>query len=583
MSEFDVDDLLPDTKPIKPLAPKTRKSDSRMGATGKQVGMEGEATARIKGNSIRGYDYTSGKVISTTALTPSIKHFEDLHQVAGDLERHITEHEAYLNSNDLHPATRAEGQRHIAAAWNSLAAFHDTNSAALDSHIEGKTVSAGFASTRAEGTLTGATHHLNDSLNHLKKAYSTVQLTPHPIVTNIGNKAAEITSRYLTETNQARSKVDDSVIDRATDLATEEVKPAAVRLPLLTPAERAAQRGSMARKRDVSPRTVVGSEQEMGENRLGLGVEQGPVKEGEVRTPSGGIAPRADAERIRQRIQARDAEVAGQQQEAAAKLKEDRKPAPPQGLGIPDLSKVVKGPSGEDVQTPIIGTDGVKGPAAPVSRRAAELIDLRNRKPVVDEGRVAAFKTQQESASEATQRAWEGRVAGQVSRQNRQAIIQDQIRQTTVNHISAGNYTEAAMFHVKATVDSTPSRSRGKKKAAGSGGDVTAYLRRNLSSRYVAAVQEASANPRKYLAKQGFAVEEVPAQEARETNVRTPKRRATAGNNEVRMTTTPASSGNAFTPQAEEEYKAKLTASDAANEAKRTRAQRNNAAFRGEA
>ena len=35
--------------------------------------------------------------------------------------------------------------------------------------------------------------------------------------------------------------------------------------------------------------------------------------------------------------------------------------------------------------------------------------------------------------------------------------------------------------------------------------------------------------------------------------------------------------------EAEEEYKAKLTASDAANEAKRTRAQRNNAAFRGEA
>lgn len=556
MSEFDVDDLLPDTKPVKPLQPKVRKSDSRMGATGKQLGMEGESIARIKANSIRGYDYTSGKVISTAALTPNIKHFEDLHQVGGDLERHIADHENYLNSNDLHPDTRAEGKRHIAAAWNSLAAFHDTNSAALQAHLDGKTVGSGFASTRADNTMSGATHHLNDSLDHLKKAYSAVQLEPHPIVTNIGQKAADITSDYLTETNQARSKVDDAVIDRAMDLATEKVKPAAKRLPLLDPAGRAAQRSAMARKRDVSPKTVVGSEQEMGEGRSTLGIEQGPVKQGEVRTASGGVSPQADVQRVAERIQVRGKQFAQGEQMVAGMLSDARKPAEKPTLGVPDLSKVVKGRFGEDVQAPILGTDGAKGPSAPVSKRAAEQIDLRNRKPVVEPGRMAAFKTQQDYAAEAYQREWDSKVAGQLATQNRQAITEDRIRQATVNHINAGNYTEAAVNHAKSTLDQY-----------------------KAPARYRKAVTEATADPQRYLARQGFETGPNP-QETRETNVRVPKRRATAGNTEVRMTTTPASSRNSFTPQAEEAYKAKLAESDAANEAKKAS---RNAAFRGEA
>lgn len=596
MSEFDVDELLPDTQPVKPLNKKPRKTaDSRMGATGKQMGLD--VAARIKGNIVKGYDYNSGKVLNTTALTPSIKHFEDLHQLGSDLERHLTEHQSYLESNDLHPEVRRQANKHLADAWNSLASFNNVNSQAMMAHIDGKIPGAQFSAQRADYTLPSAADHINATLTHLNKSYQQTGLAAHPIVTNIAKKAASVTNDYLQETKQAVTQRHQDIMDRAEEIASTRTTVAPQRLPMLSARERAAQRSNIARRRDVPPKTVSASEQLM-MGRPDSNVEQGPAKQGEVRTPSGGFAPEADVAASHARQHATQQAMVAKEQERASQIRESRKPAPPpsvENFGVVDLSRRTAGKFGERIKNPLLKEttneqgeselqpilSAPKGRAAPISRTAAENIDRMNRRTEIEPERRAAFVAQQQQAAKATQEEWDTKVGVQLGKQTLRDQINNKIRQTTVDHINAGNYAEAAMFHVKSTMDSAPSRSRGKKKAAGSG-DVTSYLRRGLSSKYVAAVQEASANPRKYLSRQGFAVDEVAPQESRQTAVRTPRKRATAGNLETRKPTTATSSP--FTPQAEAEYTAKLAESDAAKKpAGQTRAQRNNAAFRGEA
>lgn len=579
MSDFNVDELFPDTKPVKPLKPAKRPKSDPMKATAAQLGVTNPEAVSIKGGEFQGYDYGSGTLISSTALSPSVKHFEDLHQVASDLENHIADHEAYTASNDMHPDDRSVANGHIASAWNALALFSNTNSKAMLAHIKGAKAISSVSEQSPDHTIEGAADHLHTSVLALRNAYATHGLQPHPIITNIAQKASDIVSSYKADNNQQITPRASSIIERGKAVASYRGIPGTRQLPLLDPKEAEAQSAASAERRATSGKTVVVGKPMTFMGRSEREDSQTPVGPGEVRTPSGGAAPQADVAKVQQKLQSRQEEYGKAERMSADIMKESRKPASGPAALKPasftsEYSPISPTAEGSNPERDSSGATRVESfrqsyvpspsgrlidpetsrDRSPVSRFAAEQLDRAAKPSVVEPSRLAAFRAQQDSAKEFPTPI-DNKIAAVEFRQNLRKTTDDRVRSKMIEHINAGNFGAAADHHAK-----------------------TAKYRTQASSQK--AILAANTNPIGYLKKQGFDVQETTPQTARETVVRNKGRRATAGNLETRRPTTATVSP--FTPQAETSYRNNLAVADAAESTKSSRAARNNSAFKGE-
>jgi hypothetical protein len=322
----------------------------------------------------------------------------------------------------------------------------------------------------------------------------------------------------------------------------------------------------------------------MGENRLGLGAVQGPAKEGEVRTSSGGFAPQADVERVSQRIQTRQTEVEQEQQANAAKLKEDRKPVAKQGLGIPDLSGAVQNtPRGREARPAnYLFADVLKdmpkgGPSRPVDRSVAERADWRFGNFPVQQDRKEESDARRVRVSAISSWREQSEMAGLTSRVARSQKIDRDVNAKTQELISSGNVSEAAAHHYGMSY----LYHRDLKTIAG--------------KRRIEAVKN---NPSEYLKWHGFDAgssgqqsqgtipnASKPVEMPRQLTKKPAGKSAKASNLEAAITefggnapVAPRTAPSMLSPESQEQYEAKLK-----ENSNTTRAQRNNAAFRGEA
>jgi hypothetical protein len=530
----------------------------------------------------RGYDFATAQTTKPTAASPDLQHFERMHGVLEEFEAHVEHHSRLIK--------QAGGSlQALDGVWHSLGKAYEKLGAAREEHEQGNVLENRkgnkVLAKGAHPLLGAAVKHLATAADQLEiktnGAYNAVESghVGHATIirNNYGIKTPQSGESSMQEALRGAGYVPEGKAAYDDDgFEITPAKPLPQRLPLLDPTQRAAQRSDMARKRDVSPKTVVGSEQEMGENRLGLGVEQGPAKKGEVRTSSGGFAPQVDVERVRQRIQARQTEVEQEQQANAAKLKEDRKPASKQGLGVPDLSRVVKGASAEDVQTPILG-DVPKGPSSSIDKAAVERATRRFTRLPVEQDRMDDASARQVRVKAISSWREQSQMAGLTAQVARSQKIDRDTSAKTQELISSGNVAEAAAHHYGMSY----LYHRDLKTVAG--------------KRRIDAVKN---NPAEYLRWHGFdsgksgqqtqgtvpnasRQDEMPRQLTKKPAGKSAKASSLqaaitefGGNAPVAPRTAPSM----LSPESQEQYEAKLKEGSGT-----TRAQRNNAAFRGEA
>jgi hypothetical protein len=565
MSEFDIDEVMPHKEPVtKPTAGPSRLSnaDRRMGATAKEVRLKaGTALVALgsKSHEIKsGYAYKTGEVLGNTTLTPSIRHFEDLHSHAVELEHHIKQHEHAINSTDMDPATRERAQNSINMAYNTLADFHTENSKAMQGHIEGLTTETTLGSVKGittPHTIANAANHITAAVDHLKTSYAAAGKVAHPIVSNVAAKAADTVQAYYDETGDAISEKTASILRRADNVASSKTMGGAQRLPMLTDEGRAQQRADIASRRSVEPKTVTGEEQQMMGRRDPRPIP-GPTPEGQVRTPSGGFAPEADVAAAHARQHAAQQEMVAKEQEKVAALQSVVRFTP----RIKSTTEVatrrqieVDTAGAAEVTTPtFVGGDAPKGQAAPVNRFAAQRLERINAPSQQDPSRRARFEAQQAQAKEATEQNVDSFFK---SKEQKQRIANRATQRNAADvqgHIDRGDLVSAAAAHF---TFANP--------------NVVVSPTVKLAKKHQKTIDEIKTNPVAYLSRQGFdTVGGSRPQAVREGRVR--RERSIPAPPETRRPTTATTS--AFTPQAESEYLEKVATADAEKAAKRNSA-----------
>lgn len=583
-----------------------------LAASANSLNLGPKQAARIR---TRGYDFATAQTTKPTAASPDLQHFERMHGVLEEFEAHVEHHSRLIK--------QAGGSlRALDGVWNSLGKAYEKVGQAREEHESGNVLESRKGNkvlakgahpllgaavkhlTNAAAQLEAKTNGAYDAVNAGHVGHATIIRNNYGIKTPQKDESAmQGALRGAGYVSEGKAAYDDDGFEVSPP------KPLPQRLPLLDPTQRAAQRRDMAQKRDVSPKTVVGSEQDMGENRLGLGVVQGPAKEGEVRTPSGGFAPQADVERVRQRIQARDAEVAQQQQDNATKLKEERKPAPYPTAPKPATFKAEYTPikvakkgktgkinvsperdsSGEtkvetlDTNTPIIAPvsdrlydEDTYRYKSPVNRYATQEVDRAAKPPIVEESRINDAEARQVRVKALSSWRTQQEAIGLAARVARSQKVDEDNRAKTQDLINSGNVSEAASHHYGMSY----LYHRDLKTVAG--------------KRRIDAVKN---NPAEYLRWHGFDAGSsgqqsqgtIPNSSKQTEMPRVSKKPATksakASSLEAAITefggqapVAPRSTPSMISTESQAEYEAKLKRGSGT-----TRAQRNNAAFRGEA
>jgi hypothetical protein len=554
MAEFDVNDYLgelsaPAEAKKKKEASATDNAEkfSSMAATGKSLGREsGISRAYSDGKTpkVEGYSYSLNQPIYSTSISNDLSHSEKLFGLASTLESHLAAHETAINAGTLHPEVKALANQHINAAYGKLADFYDSNSASQNKHLEGH----GYTDTTNEfviprgrrqiaditgsekslgsiGHMRDAVVHLQGALGHLKAAATSSNLGIAPEVDSVGKQADKEFYKY-------QKHVDESDSSLTAALKTSGVL------------------------------STAGSVDE----------EEVSSKPPALRLP---VSPQAAKEPRTLELGPRPAQVGKPAyMNAVMRTKEDYKyPAPwtkPSSRRQDDLDADAEQAQAErfanrNKRVAPLDTSTPESREAERQTLANKVVGLNTPRPI-EPARSAAFVRQQAVAAQRSNSLRERAASIQDTRQASIKAQEEAVRQTVTSHMLAGKHKEAAVLHFT---------TYGTDRAV----DPKRYLKeRNLVLQ----------NPVRYLSEQGYDMGERAETAPVRGNTRTganPNRDVITPprikQRESRKPTTATTS--AFTPQAEEQYKAKLAASDAATAEKRTRAQRNNSAFRGEA
>lgn len=555
MSEFDVDDLLPDKKPSsKSLLSEKDASDRfyRMRAFGDEVGQGNKQIIRVPGMRgktpsprIEGYSYSLGQPTFSQAVLPSVEHFEDLHELAAKIEAHAAAHDAFLGANDMHPDDREAATGHLDKVWSALADFHKSNSAGITKHLSGNAYTATSAErimprgrrnvadvVGSEGALGSIGHHrdavahLTAAVGHLRNASVFSGLGVDRNVNSVPAKAQGIHTDYVNKANEANNTDIISRLRGTGSLSTagsaddevDSAKLLARRLPV--------QPQSRTPRTSVTPGpgvTVQGRERQLvaptSPEVIQETMESQRIKEGR---PAWAKSPnQIDVETGKQIVTQRVA-----RQTAASQAKQRQKfQNMPSGRGKPmDITpeQMVKDETLNDLrvkkltQTP---------PLSPTRKGEFDqfLADARARIAQSEEGSARFAEARQRSVARASQQATQ-----QIS-----------------EHLSNGRYTEAAIAHL---------HNFGVNEAKAP----KTYLKhQNLIK----------TDPIKYLSQEGYDLGiEKPAQTRTKTSRKSRRSKEffpqEIKERETRVPTTPTSSP--FTPAAEAEYKSKLIEADKA-------------------
>ena len=555
MSEFDVDDLLPNKKPSsKSVLGEEGASDRfyRMRALGGEVGQGNKQIIRAPGMrgrnpspKVEGYSYSLGQPTFSQAVLPSIEHFEDLHGLAAKVEAHAAAHDAFLGANDMHPDDRAAAMGHLDKVWSALADFHKSNSAGITKHLYGSAYTATGAerimprgrrnvadvvgSEEALGSVghhRDAVSHLTAAVGHLRNAAVFSGLGVDKNVSSVPAEAQGIHTAYVNKVNETNST---DVISRlrgtgalstagSADDEVDAARPLAMRLPV--------QPQSRAPRTPVTPGpgvTVRGRERQLvAPTSLDVvreTLETQRVKEGRpewAKSPS-----QVDVETGRQAVAQR---IAGQTTEFETKQRQEFE-ARPSSRGKPME----------------VAPEQAAAEREALRSKVKSLLTPAAQSP----SRVGEFRQQQVNAQAATAQTAEGFERFETARQRSVARSNERASNQIANHISEGRYKDAAALHLI-----TFGASEGK-----------------APKTYRKHQEMVLQDPIKYLSQQGY---DLGIEQPRPTRTKATKRSGRSAEyfpqeireKETRIPTTPTSSP--FVPGAEKAYKKKLTRADKA-------------------
>jgi hypothetical protein len=554
MAEFDVSNYLGELS--SPAETKKKKETSAadnvnkfssMAASGESLGREStvaHAYSDGKTPKVEGYSYSLKQPIYSTSISNDLSHSENLFGLASTLESHLAAHETAINTGTLHPEAKALANQHINAAYGKLADFYDSNSASQNKHLEG----SGYTDTSNESVvprgrrqiaeLTGsekslgsighmrdAIVHLKGAVGHLKAAATSSNLGIAPEVESVGKQADKEFYNYQKHVDESSSALISGL-------------------------------------KNFGTLSTAGSVDE----------EEISSKPPALRLP---VSPQAAKEPRNLELGPRPAQVGKPlYMTAGMRTKEDYKyPAPwtkPSSRRQDDLDA-----DAEKAATERFANRNKRGvpldTSTPESREAErqtlanKVVGLNTPRPI-EPARSAAFVRQQAVASQRSNTIRERAASMQDARLASVKAQEEATRQTVTSHMLAGKHKEAAVLHFNTF---------GTNRAV-------------APKRYLKERSLVMSNPVRYLSEQGYdlgeRVETAPVRGTTRTGANpnrdvmsSPRVKQTETRKPTTATTSP------FTPQAEEEYKAKLAAADAATAGKKTRAQRNNSAFRGEA
>lgn len=440
---FDVDDLLP-AEEVSPkesagmrYAPtKPTRQDTEMGATAKELNLP-EGYLKAKTNAyegrVQGYSYGSNTPVSNVALTNNISHFERMHKIASDLERHATEHQAALDATDLSKEQRQTAQGHLDRVFSHLSDVYTKNGLALKAHLEGKHPTAIDPGLDTEHTLSNVADSMHLATASLKSSLSTVGAKPSPLLNGITNKTVDTVNEYNDHVKSERP----DVTTKNAQPETVEATPVARRLPLRSKedmakeySERAAASAERAKQMPMQGARAEGAEQPM-MGRRQLIDKSAARRRRQVYTASGGFAPQADvaaAER-RQRAKAADmlAEKENQRNELTARRDAERQ-ARAKALGT-DPARVA-----QDRADAEISSEKAKSAYRSTTPELQEAQSAQSRR--------AQFVAQEKARLESVD---------QESRQARVESITAQQEAEVKQHIDNGHYGKAAIAHWNST------------------------------------------------------------------------------------------------------------------------------------
>jgi len=554
MAEFDVSNYLGELS--SPAETKKKKEASAadnankfstMAASGKSLGREsGVSRAYSDGKTpkVEGYSYSLNQPIYSTSISNDLSHSENLFGLASTLESHLVAHEKAINAGTLHPEAKELANHHINAAYGKLADFYDSNSASQTKHLEGR----GYTETGNEfvvprgrrqiadivgsekslgsiGHMRDAITHLKGALSHLNAAAVASNLGVAPEVASIRGKADKEFYNYQKHVDETDSTLtaalkSSGTLSTAGSVDEEEVSSKPPALRLPV----APQAAKEPRDLELGPRPA-----QVGKP---LYMTAGMRTKEDYKYPAAWTKPSS------RRQDELDADAEKAQAERFANRPKRVVPL--------------------DTSTP-------ESRAAEGQALADKVVGLSKRRPL-EPARKAAFVAQQGVAKQITEKRKEREASFQAAQQARIQAQDEATKQTITSHMLAGKHKEAAILHFTSFGTN----------------------RNTAPKRYQKERAKLLQDPVRYLSEQGYDLGErvVPAPVRGTTRtganpnrdvMKPPVIKPTETRRPTTATTSP------FTPQAEEEYKAKLAASDAATAAKKTRAQRNNSAFRGEA
>lgn len=530
---------------------------------------------QIKGIRRRGYDFQTAQTTAPTAASPDLSHFERFHNVLDEFEAHAEHHQRLIEEAGGNPTSLDKVYRELGNAYSKVGAAREEHE---KGNVKEKRLSNKVLSKGAHPLLNAALQHLTNASNELKirsgGKYDPIAAghIGHAsiIKNNYGIKTPEKEETAIMEALRGVGHVANGTAAFDDDEGFEVSKPRAAvqRLPLLSPKDAEAQATASAEQRATSGRTVVVGKPTTFTVRRQPSTAQTPVGTGEVRTPSGGVAPQADVERVAQRVRSRQEEVGKAEQMTADILKESQKPTPVR-LNVVDLSREVRDKKGDVVVKPLFSAP--RGPSSPVDRQAAAKIAQRTAQFPTEKSRLEDNAIRQERARNIGARREESEAKGFQFRVSRSQQVDKDVADKTRALIAEGNIAAAAQHHY---------------------GMSYLYhkdLKTKAGARRIASVKD---SPAEYLKWHGFdasgtesrnkgTIPNAPKEQAlpkpsARTGGNTKTERLAAGIGAFAESPAPTPTRTApsmFSSESPEQYEKRQTSS---------RAQRNNAAFRGE-
>jgi len=541
-------------------------SQEELAAPKEALGVKSDFVTSQKGGGT--YDYGTGAYYHPNSYGSSLSHFTEFHRIHNIVEHALDKHSA-LATIDVAPGSNTrtgpydEVAKHLRRASGSI-------DRALAKHTEGALLSKEQGPASIGPIDRGAVSHFTEAIQHLKNASSELSVRTNGEFASIDSLASSLHDSYKKKIDSASSalslmtaqqrKLEKRGLIRDEDDTP--AKPEALRLPL-------GRKGyNVVRNRIRKAKDAELVEEAAGRRPRTGAVVAGAPREMLIAKPanvSGGmnfkpqkneVDPETGRQQISERITSKMAESAKVAETALSTVREKRRKAAQKAFNTPERIQENQAQR-EDLRAEVIS----RSTPFPQS-----------------EGRMTAFRAQQEGTSLTTGKPQRGTAVRDAPMLTDSVTSRETAHRAIIEgHIAEGNITQAALHHYKNL------------------GDVLRPKQDKDTGKWTdAAQQEIARNPYRYLAKHGFDAGTKPRQVQERTEApgrATPRIRVTAApatgptgqivsraKLNTAAPTSPRTAPSMFSSESPEQYEARQAADKKAS----SRAQRNNAAFKGD-